>query len=209
LMSCCVHICVHMCFIFHVLVCDVMWDVLPNCHWNVTSCLWLHTCFIITYINYMHVYNTSCPHLNCHFLMNKLSLPMAVDYNQMFMYIYIYIYTQNKTIIIILILINIIIMIIIIVTIIISYAYRQSNKHNTNPNYWLQPPIPHPRRSPLLLRVPLGTSSAAAASASASSRLTRPWCPVASWCCWRSAARRKPGGGWGYVNAGKSLKKWW
>ena len=37
-----------------------LWDILPSCHWTVTSY------FMITY-NYMHVFMiTSCPHLNCH-----------------------------------------------------------------------------------------------------------------------------------------------
>ena len=34
------------------------------------TCMFITTCMFII---------TSCPHLNCHFLMNKLSLPMAVD----------------------------------------------------------------------------------------------------------------------------------
>ena len=35
-------------------------------------------CDIMCLITYMFIIK-SCPHLNCHFLMNKLSLPMAVD----------------------------------------------------------------------------------------------------------------------------------
>ena len=38
---------------------------------------------------------TSCPHLNCHFLMDKLSLPMPVDYIHI-IYIYVSCYISNK-----------------------------------------------------------------------------------------------------------------
>ena len=51
-----------------------MWDVLPlplKCDiMFMITCMFITTCMFII---------TSCPHLNCHFLMNKLSLPMAVD----------------------------------------------------------------------------------------------------------------------------------
>ena len=55
-------------------MCEVMWDVLPlplKCDiMFMITCMFITTCMFII---------TSCPHLNCHFLMNKLSLPMAVD----------------------------------------------------------------------------------------------------------------------------------
>ena len=75
-MQCCVDICVHVRFIFHALVCEVMRDVLPSLPLKcdimfMITCMFISACMFII---------TSCPHLNCHFLMNKLSLPMAVDY---------------------------------------------------------------------------------------------------------------------------------
>ena len=74
-MQCCVDICVHVRFIFHALVCEVMRDVLPSLPLKcdimfMITCMFISACMFII---------TSCPHLNCHFLMNKLSLPMAVD----------------------------------------------------------------------------------------------------------------------------------
>ena len=74
--NCCVDICVHVRFIFHALVCEVMRDVLPSLPLKcdimfMITCMFISACMFII---------TSCPHLNCHFLMNKLSLPMAVDY---------------------------------------------------------------------------------------------------------------------------------
>ena len=66
---------VHVRFIFHALVCEVMRDVLPSLPLK-CDIMFLITCMFISACMFII---TSCPHLNCHFLMNKLSLPMAVD----------------------------------------------------------------------------------------------------------------------------------
>ena len=67
---------VHVRFIFHALVCEVMRDVLPSLPLK-CDIMFLITCMFISACMFII---TSCPHLNCHFLMNKLSLPMAVDF---------------------------------------------------------------------------------------------------------------------------------